>query len=371
MARIAFWTIYPGGGGSEVLWNQAAEKLLKEGHSVFGSLFDSPANKRFIQNARAASMTVHLRRSGVSLAKRALRRLGVENKPGPAKELLEFRPDLIVINTDSLLWIMDDQLVETLEVSGVPYIIVIHGTGGFFEDDLRPKAQRLYANARQVCFVSEYTRQMVCRHLARDLQNCRVIRNPVNAKLDAGNPPDFPSLDGPLRFATASRLNCYTKGHDYLLQALSDSELRKQDFVCSIYNDGPHRNYIAELVGYYGLEDKVNIAGHSESITEIWRNTHVHLMPSLVESAPIALVEAMLCARPTVANKSSGIPEWVSEGENGFLVESINSWNLVPGISKAFENADRLEEMGKAAHQRAVEMMGNPLDDFFDIIQAN
>lgn len=369
MTRIAFWTNYPGGGGSEVLWNQVAEKLVGAGHTVFGSLYNSPANAGFLELMRATSMKVDLRsRKKESLPERALRRLGRARKPGPSAALLAFEPELVVINSDSYAWVADEALGASLDALQAPYIVVLHGTGGFFEDDVRARARERYTGARKVCFVSNYTRQMVTRHLAADLPNACVIRNPVHPKIDAANPPAFPPLEGPLVLATASRLNCYTKGHDYLLQAFASDEIRRQDFVCRIYNDGPHRRLLGELIAYYGLEKRVTLEGHSPDITAIWRGAHVHVMPSLVESAPIALVEAMLCARPTVASKSSGIPEWLVEGENGFMVESINTWNLVPGLLKAFESRDRLAELGRAAHQRAREMMGEPVGDFIRLL---
>jgi glycosyltransferase involved in cell wall biosynthesis len=313
-------------------------------------------------------MRLDLRSRGETLSQKALRHFGQARKPAPSKALLGFKPDLVVVNTDSYAWVADETLVASLNTLQAPYVVVLHGAGGFFEDDIRPRARTLYAGARTVCFVSQYTQRMVSRHLAMPLGNAKVIRNPVNQSVDVDNPPVFPFLNGPIVLATMSRLNCYTKGHDHLLEALASPEIMRMDYKCLIYGDGSHRNYIEELISYFGLSGRVQLQGFADQIPLAWRQAHVHVLPSITESAPIALVEAMLCARPSLATRVGGVSEWLVDGQHGYLIEKANHWNLVVGLKKVFENRSRLEDMGKAAHRRAKELVGDPISDFIRLL---
>jgi glycosyltransferase involved in cell wall biosynthesis len=315
------------------------------------------------------SMAIHIRRKSESLAAKIARQFNWRFEPKPVDELLRFRPNVIVINSDSLGWVLDSQLVETLGASGVPYIVVVHGAGGFFEDNVRAIARELYSNAHKVCFVSEFNRRMITRHLAVDLSNARVIRNPVNPTVDPALPIEFPQQREAVVMATVSRLNCYTKGHDWLLEALASKEVKELNFRCLIYGGGDHARYIEELIAYFGLGEKVRLCGHTADVASIWKKSHIHVLPSITEGGPpIALAEAMLCGRPSVATRVGGVSEWLVDGENGFLAENAHPNNLVPAICRAFERMGEWEAMGKLANLRAKRLIGDPIGDFTTLV---
>lgn len=366
LSKIAFWSTIGGGGGSEVLWQQVVERLVVSSHSVFVSIYDSPANTGFVKRMRSTSITLDLRSCGETLAQKALRHFGWAGKPMPSGALLTFNPDLVVINTHSSGWVADKTLIASLHALQAPYVVILHGAGGFFDDEVRPLARDLYAGARQVCFVSQYTRQMVERHLAMALRNAKIIRNPIHPSVNVDRPPAFPAINGPIVLATMSRLNCYTKGHDFLLETLAHPEIMTADYQCLIFGSGPHLNYIKDLISHFGLSKRVRLEGHVQDIPSAWHQAHVHLLPSITESAPIALVEAMLCARPSLATRVGGVSEWLIDGQHGFIVENANHWNLVAGLKKVFENRSRLEQMGTDAHRRAKELFGDPVRDFIE-----
>ncbi|WP_374339071.1 glycosyltransferase family 4 protein [Methyloversatilis sp.] len=74
------------------------------------------------------------------------------------------------------------------------------------------------------------------------------------------------------------------------------------------------------------------------------------ILPSLKEGLPNALLEAMACALPCVAAKSSGNEELVSDGETGFLYEASDPDSLASACLGALSPAGR--EAGVRARQR-------------------
>jgi glycosyltransferase involved in cell wall biosynthesis len=58
-------------------------------------------------------------------------------------------------------------------------------------------------------------------------------------------------------------------------------------------------------------------------------------------------VEAFLFQKPVVAARSGGIPDIVTDGENGFLVDPDNADEMAKAFKKLLADADLREKMGK------------------------
>lgn len=76
--------------------------------------------------------------------------------------------------------------------------------------------------------------------------------------------------------------------------------------------------------------------------------------PTLADSGPLMIPEAMLCERPVVAYEMGGAPDWIDGGETGFLAREADPSSLAAAI-EAMLNADR-DSMGRAARTRALSL---------------
>lgn len=76
--------------------------------------------------------------------------------------------------------------------------------------------------------------------------------------------------------------------------------------------------------------------------------------PTLADSGPLMIPEAMLCERPVVAYRMGGAADWVLPGETGFLAEAADPSALALAI-EAMLQADR-ESMGHAARTHALSL---------------
>jgi len=110
------------------------------------------------------------------------------------------------------------------------------------------------------------------------------------------------------------------KGVDVLLRALA--KVRVQ-FEAIILGDGNHRAECEKLSAKLGLDKLVTFKGFipQTELQEYYREASVVLAPS-VWPEPMGLVglEAMRNGLPVVAFDAGGIRDWLTDGENGFLI---------------------------------------------------
>src|SRR5207245_589821 len=76
--------------------------------------------------------------------------------------------------------------------------------------------------------------------------------------------------------------------------------------------------------------------------------------PSYAEGTPLALVEAMLCARPAVVTDVGGNAEWVEEGATGFLAAAPTARSIGDALERAWGARERWPALGHAARTAAL-----------------
>jgi len=83
--------------------------------------------------------------------------------------------------------------------------------------------------------------------------------------------------------------------------------------------DGPERGPAEHLAWQLGVNRHVEFLGKQNQVERLIRLAHVLLMPSEMESFGLAALEAMACGVPAVGTRVGGVPELITDGEDGFL----------------------------------------------------
>jgi N-acetyl-alpha-D-glucosaminyl L-malate synthase BshA len=83
--------------------------------------------------------------------------------------------------------------------------------------------------------------------------------------------------------------------------------------------DGPDRGPAEHLARELKVEKDVLFLGKQNHVERIIPLAHVLLMPSEMESFGLAALEAMACGVVPVATRVGGVPELITDGEDGFL----------------------------------------------------
>jgi N-acetyl-alpha-D-glucosaminyl L-malate synthase BshA len=83
--------------------------------------------------------------------------------------------------------------------------------------------------------------------------------------------------------------------------------------------DGPDRGPAEHLARSLKVDQHVVFLGKQNHVERLIPLAHVLLMPSEMESFGLAALEAMACGVVPVATRVGGVPELITDGEDGYL----------------------------------------------------
>ena len=83
--------------------------------------------------------------------------------------------------------------------------------------------------------------------------------------------------------------------------------------------DGPERSPAEHLARELKVERHISFLGKQSHVERLIPLAHVLLMPSQLESFGLVALEAMACGVVPVATRVGGVPELITDGEDGFL----------------------------------------------------
>ena len=139
------------------------------------------------------------------------------------------------------------------------------------------------------------------------------------------------------------------KGHRYLIEALN---LRKQQDVawrCTFLGEGELEAELRALVEEYGLSDQITFPGFCEDVFSALLTADVFVLPSLHESSPNALIEAMGIGMPCIASDVGGITDLIENEKNGIRVPPQNPEALTAALHRVLTEPDFAVVLGKNA----------------------
>ncbi len=155
-------------------------------------------------------------------------------------------------------------------------------------------------------------------------------------------------------FLTVGRL-VYEKGHEFLVEAMSEVAKSAPNATVGICGDGPLRGELVHQIERLGLQKKVNLLGLWENLHELLAAADVFVLPSRWEGLPMALLEAMMAGLPVIATRVEGVDEVVEDGVHGLLVPTEAPDALAKAILQLCRDPEMRRRMGAAARKRVLE----------------
>jgi glycosyltransferase involved in cell wall biosynthesis len=157
-----------------------------------------------------------------------------------------------------------------------------------------------------------------------------------------------------LQIGTAGRL-VEVKDLNLFIDVAADV-LREVSNICfRILGDGPLKQQLSDRVRELGLADTVVFEGYREDARAFYDEIDIYLNTSLHEGLPLSILEAMAKGRPVVAPMVGGIPEVISNGQEGFLIEGRDSKEFAAKCLLLIRDRHLLESMGNNAHKKIQE----------------
>lgn len=93
--------------------------------------------------------------------------------------------------------------------------------------------------------------------------------------------------------------------------------------------------------------------GHQEDIFNVYKNSHVVVLPSYREGMPKSLIEACAMGRAIITTEAIGCRDCVDGGINGLKVPIKDPQSLADAIEFLVKNPDRIIQMGIASRLKA------------------
>jgi glycosyltransferase involved in cell wall biosynthesis len=143
------------------------------------------------------------------------------------------------------------------------------------------------------------------------------------------------------------------KDHETLLGAVS--LLQKQGIPANllIVGDGSESSRLQAMLPALGLnEQRIRFLGFRTDVPELLHAADIFVLASLQEGLPLAVLEAMGQGMAVAATSVGGVPELISDQENGLLVPPQSPEILAEALAQLIGNPEFRRRIGDAAALR-------------------
>ena len=142
------------------------------------------------------------------------------------------------------------------------------------------------------------------------------------------------------------------KNHAGLLEAFR--LLREAHPQCRLrlVGDGDLRPQMEALAREKGIDNFVEFCGMQSNVYPYLHDADIFTLPSIYEGNPMTVIEAMGTGLPIVASRVGGIPDMLSHGESGLLVEPEPK-SICEGLTRLVEDKALRQRLGEAARKQS------------------
>jgi glycosyltransferase involved in cell wall biosynthesis len=173
------------------------------------------------------------------------------------------------------------------------------------------------------------------------------------------------------RFAVGwiGRMTAVKRTDDVLIafKRLRDSGV---DAVLCMVGDGPDRVLLERRARELGVTRDMVFLGYQEDVAPFYAAFDALVLPSENEGTPVSVIEALAAELPVVATRVGGVPDVVTDGEDGFLVEAGATDDLAERLGRLARDPELRARMGKKGRERvlpryAVERLVDDVDELY------
>lgn len=282
------------------------------------------------------------------------------------KEIISIRTDILILT--------DFFTSEFITSLNIPKIFVIHNPLINFQDNavkkyIKSKIEHRTFNRCNIIIALNSTSS---EYLHTHGYNSKIIPNGLDIKKYEMS--KISSND----IFFAGRL-VKIKGTSILLSAYSllEEDLRnKHKLVIGGY--GPEKETLEKMAIKYNIVNNVEFIPwlKSNEFIQKLKECSIFVLPSLRETFPVSLLEAMACGKTVIASDIPGPNDIIKNGHNGLLFESNNVSSLKEKIERCLTDIDLSVKMGINARdtiekQYTFDNIAKQYDNVFNSIIGN
>ncbi len=174
----------------------------------------------------------------------------------------------------------------------------------------------------------------------------RVIPN----LLHLPNEPHFQQRRKPIVIGAIGRFTG-EKGFDDLLLALRIVKLNGFEFKAIIAGDGPLAEDLKAKAKHHEVDSHIEWAGWVKNKTAFYRSLDILCLPSLKDSFPMVLLEALTHKVPILATDVPGAISMLHDGEDGLIVPRGQPIAFARELIRMIENQELCSYMAEGGWQ--------------------
>ena len=200
----------------------------------------------------------------------------------------------------------------------------------------------------------------VLRDRGVEAERLVVIRDAVDVSVFDARPDcetfrdEFAIDDADFVIAAAGQL-IPRKGHQYLLQAVSDLRARFPRLRLVLFGEGYLNNQLRAQAASLQMGDVVQFAGFRDDLDSFLACFDLFAHPALAEGLGVSALKASAARLPVVGFAAGGMVEAVAHEQTGLLVDPGDSEALAAAIARLIENPDLRRQFGDAGRRRMLE----------------
>lgn len=160
-------------------------------------------------------------------------------------------------------------------------------------------------------------------------------------------------IDADRVLLTVTNLNYHGKyrGVRQILDEVIPLLERHEDVAYVIAGDGRyHEQLIEDLEGLpnESVRRRISAPGYVDEVPELYAGADIFVYVSHIDGYPNVVLEAQSAGLPVVANPAHGMPEQITDGESGLLVDPSRG-DLGRVLEELLDDPDRCRDLGRGA----------------------
>ena len=144
------------------------------------------------------------------------------------------------------------------------------------------------------------------------------------------------------------------KRTDDVVRAFAALRKRGVDACLCIVGDGPDREQVERRAHELGVIRDCLFLGYQEDVARFFAVFDAFVLSSVNEGTPVVAIEALAAGRPVVATRVGGVPDVVTDGVDGFLVEPGDIEALADRLERLALDPELRSAMGEAGRTRVL-----------------
>lgn len=262
----------------------------------------------------------------------------------------ELRPDVAVVAHLGIT-----PVALALKAAGLlrSYVVMLHGIEAWRRVSAAKRAAARGAAA--VVATTRYTADLFAQLNGCPVERMRVVPlGLAELELPPAAPPSAPHDD--LRVLTVGRLIAedHYKGFDMLIDSVGQACREGARIHLTIVGDGNDRPRLEARARALRASGAVSFRGavSDKRLREEFQRCDVFALPSRYEGFGIVFLEAMRFEKPCIGGNHGGIPEVISHGEDGFLVEHGDVSGLAARLVQFWKQPELRTKMGQRGRSK-------------------